>query len=228
MTAITQMIATRVVPGLVVYAAAAIALPATLPAASICALALATVSPMSYRTLELTHVFRLNENLVAAASRYSVGISVACTGAILLAARRAATTASVAELSYGMGMIALCLWLVMSFWSESAQKARAGGEGGDFYKRTIKMVYKGAGAGTGTAGGNPMASDGRDDGPSSSPPSGTATAAYRRGEVPTTTTTTTTTTRMVPKRRPVFTIRNGRPHVPPRTHPRLFQQQRIL
>ncbi len=207
------------------YAAAAIALPATLPAASICALALATVSPMSYRTLELTHVFRLNENLVAAASRYSVGISVACTGAILLAARRAATTASVAELSYGMGMIALCLWLVMSFWSESAQKARAGGEGGDFYKRTIKMVYKGAGAGAGTAGGNPMASDGRDDGPPSSPPSGTATAAYRRGEVPT---TTTTTTRMVPKRRPVFTIRNGRPHVPPRTHPRLFQQQRIL
>lgn len=219
MTAITQMIATRVVPGLVVYAAAAIALPATLPAASICALALATVSPMSYRTLELAHVFRLNENLVAAASRYSVGISVACTGAILLAARRAATTASVAELSYGMGMIALCLWLVMSFWSESAQKARAGGEGSDFYKRTIKMVYKGTGTGTGTAGGNPMPSDGRNDGPPSSPPSGTATAAYRRGEMP-------PTTRTVPaSRRPVFPIlRNGRCHVPPRTHPRLFQR----
>ena len=141
MSTVTQMIATRVVPGLLLYAVAGVALPAALPAASICAMALATVSPMSFRTLDLTHVFRLNENLVAAASRYSIGVSVVCTAAVLFSAWRAATTASIAELSYGLAMTALGVWLLASFWSEGAQKARGGK--GDFYRRTIKMVYKG-------------------------------------------------------------------------------------
>jgi hypothetical protein len=209
------MIATRVVPGLLVYAAAAIALPATVPASSVCALALATVAPMSYRTLELTHVFRLNENLVAAASRYSVGVSVACTAAILLAAGRAATTASVAELSYGLAMVALCLWLVMSFWSERAQKAR--GSEGDFYRRTIKMVYKG----TGVDKARSQVNDGLDDGPSS----GTAAAAYR----------SVRPTRSIRPGGKVFPSRREGPRIFFRrtarttTHPRrLFFQQRAL
>ena len=146
MPSITRAIATRMIPGLLLYAAAAVALQQSglLPGPAICAMALATISPMSTRTLELTHIFRLNENLVAAAARFSNSVAAVCALAVLLAAQRAATVSSVAELSYGLGMIALGVWLLMSYWSEGARKAR-GGES-DFYRRTTKMVYKGVGA----------------------------------------------------------------------------------
>ena len=139
-----------------------------------CALALATVSPMSPRTLELTHIFRLNENLVAAASRFSNGIAVACTLAVLIAAQRASSLASAAELSYGLCLVIVGVWALVSYWTESAQKSRNGES--DFYKRTVKMVYKGSDQ----KNDRPAEKDGSDGGIS-----GTATAAWKNPATPT-------------------------------------------
>ena len=136
---------------------------------SSCALALATVSPMSPRTLQLTHIFRLNENLVAAACRFPNGAAVACTLAVLYAAQRASSLASAAELSYGLALVTIGLFVLVSYWTEGAQKAR--GAENDFYRRTIKMVYRG----NATGDSNDAVERGRSDGGIS----GSATAAWR-------------------------------------------------
>jgi hypothetical protein len=138
-----------------------------------CALALATVAPMSPRTLELTHIFRLNENLVAAACRFSNGVAIACTLAVLYAALRASSLASAAELSYGLCLATIGILVLLSYWTDGAQKAR--GAKGDFYARTIKMVYRGNAPGDSN---NTVEQGGNDGGVS-----GTATAACRPAPV---------------------------------------------
>ena len=131
---------------------------------------------MSPRTLELTHIFRLNENLVAAACRFSNRVAIACTLAVLYAAQRASSLASTAELSYGLCLATIGLFVLVSYWTDDAQKARGGK--GDFYSRTIKMVYRGNARGGDTT--NTVEEGGSDGGVS-----GTATAACR--PVPTST-----------------------------------------
>jgi hypothetical protein len=142
---------------------------------------------MSPRTLELTHIFRLNENLVAAACRFSNGVAVACTLAVLYAAQRASYLASAGELSYGLCLAAIGLLVLVSYWNNSAQKARGGK--GDFYSRTIKMVYRGNAPGDS----NSTVEEGGSDGGIS----GTATAACR--PMPTSTTPMGVPTSLAPR-----------------------------
>lgn len=108
---------------------------------ALAALALATVSPLSSRSLELAHIFRLNENLVAATSRYSTSIAAACAAVIVFAAHQAFHTSTCIPLASVIGMTALFMWLLSLYWAvEGLPSASSESE---FYARTVKMVYKG-------------------------------------------------------------------------------------
>ncbi len=139
MKTVARTVSLRILPGLCVYLVAAIGLYSmglmSIPAVS--ALALATISPMTPRSLELTHVFRLNENLVAATTRYSMYIASACALVFVLATQQALHDMSIIPLASALGLTALFIWLVGTYSSSD------GASESDFYARTVKMVYKG-------------------------------------------------------------------------------------
>lgn len=154
MKTITRTISFRIIPGLCAYLVAVIVFHTmglmSIPAIS--ALALSTVSPMTSRSLELTHIFRLNENVVAAATRYSMYIAMACAPVFVLATHQALRDNSIIPLASALGLTAVFIWLIGAYSSID------GTSESDFYARTVKMVYKGpATGGTRPNGGNATA-----------------------------------------------------------------------
>jgi hypothetical protein len=143
MNSITQVLATRTLPGLILYLAAACLLePITggiITSNTLCALALATVSPLSSTSLEMTHVFRLNENLVAAMTRYSTYVSASCACLLLLGAGYAQATQSNVPMLSSIAAVAILIWFMTAYWSIDKTNSQEP----DFYKRTVKMVYRG-------------------------------------------------------------------------------------
>lgn len=107
-----------------------------LTTSTLVAMALATASPLSSRCLELAHLFRLNENVVAATTRYSfrIAIPIAC-GVLFVAHQNSLQTLSVA-----LALAPCILWFL--FMLHSTDDGGSTAES-DFYKRTIRMVYKG-------------------------------------------------------------------------------------
>ena len=119
MKTITRTISFRIIPGLCAYLVAVIVFHAmglmSIPAIS--ALALSTVSPMTSRSLELTHIFRLNENVVAAATRYSMYIAMACAPVFVLATHQALRDNSIIPLASALGLAAVFIWLIGAYSS---------------------------------------------------------------------------------------------------------------
>lgn len=136
---VTQTLATRMVPGFLIYSVAAFlahSMGATLVTTStLASMALATGSPLPSRSLELAHLFRLNENLVAATTRYSfrVALPIAC-GLVF-----AANQASLLSLAVALAAAPCIVWLfsILHVMDEGSTAES------DFYKRTTRMVYKG-------------------------------------------------------------------------------------
>ena len=94
------------------------------------------MAPLSTHTLALSHIFRLNENLVAAISRQSNVLSISLSGAMLLASRQALITSSLTPLiAVLLGTAAIIGSLV---WYLSSDKPKS------LEERTVKMVYQGA------------------------------------------------------------------------------------
>lgn len=141
METVTRTMSLRILPGLCIYLIAAFTLQpmglVSIPA--IAALVLSTVSPMASRSLELTHIFRLNENLVAATSRYSMYIATACASVFLLATQQALRDNSITPLASAMGLTAVFIWFLATYSSNGGTSSSES----NFYARTVKMVYKG-------------------------------------------------------------------------------------
>lgn len=137
MTQVTQSLATRLIPGMLLYSLACTVMvgPGLLSIGAICAMALATVSPLPSYSLHLAHVFRLNENLVASVVRYSMNISF--VSAIILVGgtvQAIATGTSKPLVSCLLACAAAC-WALMAFWSPDRKRAST--------DQKVRMVYTG-------------------------------------------------------------------------------------
>ena len=155
MNSVTQVLATRTLPGLILYLAAACFLEpingGIITSNTLCALALATISPLSSTSLEMTHIFRLNENLVAAITRYSSYVSASCACLLLVGAAYAQATQSNVPMLSSIAAVAIGIWFMVAYWSKETTNPQEP----DFYKRTVKMVYRGT---SGEGGGSVSAS----------------------------------------------------------------------
>lgn len=137
MTQVTQSLATRLIPGMLLYALACAVLvgPGVLTIGAICAMALATASPLPSYSLHLAHVFRLNENLVASIARYSMDVSLVLAIILLGGSVQAIAMGSSKPLLLCLLTCAASSWALMASWSPGNRRAST--------DQKVRMVYTG-------------------------------------------------------------------------------------